>query len=118
MNAQTLTQWIYEAARIDALLHQRPIVPEPWESRDEKFRQQMTEYVGKLLASDLLPTPEQAHDSWVDAYKKMGWTYGPSRDVEKKTIRICYLSTSFTRQSATRTRFFWHLSKLQGYYSN
>lgn len=84
INTETITKWIYEAARIDAEIHQRPIVPEMWEQRDEKFRKQMVAYVSSLLILDKLPTPEEAHDSWVKAYEKMGWKFGETRNVEKK----------------------------------
>jgi hypothetical protein len=83
------TQWVYEAARLEAIASSRPIVPEPWEQRDQAFREQMVKYVGKLakqwVASARLPTPEEAHESWTREYERMGWRYGPVRDPVAKT---------------------------------
>lgn len=76
---------IYEATRIEARWSERSIVPEKWEDRDEKFRKNMVDIVVKYLAMDKLPTPEEAHDSWTEAYLKMGWKYGKARDIVKKT---------------------------------
>jgi len=80
----TRTEWIYEAARLEAIASNRRIVPEPWVERDSTFRTQMIAYV-EGLADKPLPTPEEAHDSWWREYEAMGWTYGPVRDTEAKT---------------------------------
>jgi len=77
-------KWIYEATRIEAEWSKRRIVPEKWEERDEAFRQQFMKVIDKYFKNDL-PTPKEAHDSWMDAYEKMGWRYGKVRDPEKKT---------------------------------
>jgi len=37
------------------------------------------------MGPDHFTDPEEAHDSWWEAYKKLGWTYGPERDDAKKT---------------------------------
>lgn len=79
-----MTKAIYEATRREAEWSNRKIVPETWEKRDEKFRKQMTAIVRKYMEDDKLPTPEEAHNSWMDSYTKMGWKYGPERDPEKK----------------------------------
>ena len=80
----TTTEWIYEAARLEAIASNRSIIPEIWEERDEKFRNQMTEYVESLRGKPL-PTPEEAHDSWWKKYEEMGWVYGEKRDTAAKT---------------------------------
>ena len=80
----TITEWIYEVARLEAIASNRRIVPEPWEKRDKKFRSQMTEYV-EGLGRKTLPTPEEAHDSWWRKYEEMGWKYGKVRDTIAKT---------------------------------
>jgi hypothetical protein len=83
------TEWIYEAARLEAKASGRPIVPEPWEDRDPAFREQMVRYVGKqiatLAAGEALPTPEAAHEDWCREYARMGWRWGPVRDPAAKT---------------------------------
>ena len=76
--------FVYEAARLAAIAAGAPIVPEPWEQRDEAFRLQMTDAVARQCG----PMPmsaEEAHGAWVQAYIDMGWRYGPTRDPEAKT---------------------------------
>jgi len=85
MNWEVVTKLIYEAARKEAEWSGRSIVPEAWEDRDEKFRKQMVDVVQKYIKSNKIPTPEEAHNSWVKAYLDMGWKYGKVRDTKKKT---------------------------------
>lgn len=78
--------FVYEACRLEATASRRPVVPEPWEDRDEAFRKQFSEAIERLCADDAPPTtPEKEHDSWWRAYEKMGWKYGPVRDPKAKT---------------------------------
>jgi hypothetical protein len=77
--------FVYEGARLQAIAVDAPIVPEPWEQRDEAFRNQFCAKIDELCEAKSLPTPEEAHDSWWRAYEVMGWTYGPVRDVQAKT---------------------------------
>jgi hypothetical protein len=83
------TRWVYEAARLEAAANARPVVPEPWDERDEAFRRQMTASVGELVErlaeGRPLPSPEEAHRSWCREYERMGWRYGPQRDPVAKT---------------------------------
>jgi hypothetical protein len=77
--------FVYEAARLQAIANNAPVVPEVWTERDGAFRRQFTHYVDTLSYVEEFPTPEEAHDSWVEAYKKMGWVYGPNRSVQAMT---------------------------------
>jgi hypothetical protein len=79
-----IAKWIYEATRIEAEWNKRRVIPEKWEVRSQEFKEQFIETIKKYF-EDELPTPEEAHNSWVNAYKKMGWKYGNVRDVKKKT---------------------------------
>ena len=85
MEIENIAKIIYEATRIEAKLSKRKVVPEKWEKRDDKFKNQFIDVIEKYLSLKRLPTPKQAHNSWVRAYKKMGWKYGKKRDVKKKT---------------------------------
>lgn len=78
------TIFVYEAARIENEAANRPINPEPWEQRDEKFKKNMIRAVARQCGKGLLESPKKLHDAWVVAYEKMGWKYGPVRNVEKK----------------------------------
>lgn len=77
--------FVYEAARLQAIAVDAPVVPELWQERDVAFRSQFVAYVEKLCAADRLPSPEEAHDSWWAAYEEMGWVYGEVRDSVAKT---------------------------------
>jgi RyR domain. len=77
--------FVYESARLQAIAVGAPIVPEPWQARENEFRVQFRRKIAELCDARELPTPEEAHDSWWKAYEDMGWTYGPVRDRSKKT---------------------------------
>ena len=82
---EKIARLIYEATRVEANWSKRSIVPEKWEDRDEKFRNQFIDIIVKYLSLKKLPTPPEAHQSWMNDYFKMGWKYGGKRDVVKKT---------------------------------
>ena len=82
---EKIAEWVYEAARLEAEWSGRPVIPEPFTDRDEAFRRQFVNVVREYIALEKLPTPEEAHESWVKAYRKMGWKYGEERDAEAKT---------------------------------
>jgi len=79
------TIFAYEAARLQAAANFAPIVPEPWSERDDAFKEQMIEFMGRYTAMDHDMTPEELHDSWWQAYIDLGWTYGLVRDQIEKT---------------------------------
>lgn len=83
-NMREIAKWIYEATRLEAKWSKRKIVPEIWENRDEAFQGQFIKVIKKYFEEEL-PTPKEAHDSWMKAYEKMGWKYGFVRDIKKKT---------------------------------
>jgi len=76
---------IYEATRLEAEWSKRSVVPEKWQDRDGKFREQFIRTVQNYLAMDKLPTPEEAHVNWMKRYLLMGWKYGEKRDQGLKT---------------------------------
>ena len=78
-------KFVYEAARIENEAANRPINPEPWEQRDEKFRKNMIKAVARQCGKNRLTSPKKLHDAWVVAYEKMGWKYGKERNVEART---------------------------------
>jgi hypothetical protein len=76
--------FVYEGARLEAEISARPIVPEPWDKRDEAFKTQFVKVVDRQCSADKFSSAEVAHDSWWREYERMGWQYGPERDTEKK----------------------------------
>jgi len=86
LNIEYIAKNIYEATRLEAEWSNRSIIPEKWNNRDEKFKTQFINTINNYISSqDNLPTPKEAHDSWVEVYKKMGWKFGEKRDIKKKT---------------------------------
>ena len=82
--AERRAKFAYEAARIENAMANRPINPEPWEERDEKFRKNMIKAVAKQCGKNRMTSPKKLHDAWVVAYEKMGWQYGEVRDTKLK----------------------------------
>lgn len=85
INYEMLAEAIYEACRQEAVDSQRPIVPEAYANRAEAFRTQFLATIKRICQPGYQTSPEAEHDSWMRAYEEMGWTYGPVRDLEKKT---------------------------------
>lgn len=79
------TWFVYEAARIAAKAANAPIIPEPWEERDQAFRDQMVKVTAVQCGPYRKTSPAELHDDWVKAYEVLGWKYGPVRDTVAKT---------------------------------
>ena len=77
-------KFVYESARLAAEAACAPIVPEPYDDREEAFRAQFEKVIEKQTGKDRSGNAEKLHEDWVEAYQKMGWVYGPVRDKEKK----------------------------------
>ena len=77
--------FVYEAARLAAEAAAAPIVPEPWDQRDQAFRAQFRDVIERQMGESRSRSPEELHGSWMQAYFNMGWVYGEARDPEAKT---------------------------------
>lgn len=77
--------FVYEAARLQAIATDAPVIPEPWSERDVLFRAQFLRIIDQECGPDRIADPRKLHESWVKAYEDMGWRYGPERDTEAKT---------------------------------
>ena len=77
--------FVYEGARLAAIAANAPIIPEPWEDRESDFRDQFMRVIEKQRGPGRSGDPRRLHDEWVDAYRAMGWTYGPTRDRAART---------------------------------
>ncbi len=86
--AGTLTErrarFVYEAARLAADAAGAPIVPAPWDEREEAFRRQFLDVIERQCGPQRSTSPEELHGSWVQAYLAMGWVYGETYDPEKR----------------------------------
>ncbi len=77
--------FVYEAARLQAIAVEAPIIPEAWWDRNEQFRAQFIEVIERQMGPMRSSSPEELHGGWVQAYIDMGWTYGKERDPVGKT---------------------------------
>ena len=77
-------RFIYESARSAAEASNAPIVPSPWEQREEPFKNQFLGVIERQCGPDRSSSPEELHGSWMQAYYAMGWTYGEKYNREDK----------------------------------
>lgn len=86
--SKTLTErraeFVYDAARLAAQAAQAPIVPIPYEEREQPFKDQFLKVIEKQVGPDRSSSPEELHESWMQAYYDMGWKYGPVYSREAK----------------------------------
>ncbi len=78
-------EFVYNVARLAAIAAKAPIVPVPWNEREEAFKTQFLDVIEKQCGVDRCLSPEELHGDWVIAYLKMGWVYGEVYDRERKT---------------------------------
>ena len=87
--AHSLTErraaFIYEAARLAAIAAQAPVIPRPWELREEPFKLQFMSVIEVQCGPHHSSSPSELHADWVVAYEKMGWRFGPEYDPDAKT---------------------------------
>ena len=78
-------EFVYDAARLAAAAAKAPIVPVPWDEREDAFRAQFRDVIERQCSENRSRSPEELHGSWMQAYFSMGWVYGDVHDPEKKT---------------------------------
>ena len=78
-------QFVYYTARIAAQAANAPIVPVPWDEREEPFKQQFLKVIERQCGEQRSKSPEELHGSWMQAYFAMGWKFGPTYSRENKT---------------------------------
>ena len=79
------SRFIYDAARLAAQAADAPIVPVPWDEREDAFREQFRPVIERQCSEQRSRSPEELHGSWMQSYFAMGWVYGEVYDREKKT---------------------------------
>ena len=86
---ETLTErrarFVYDAARLAAQGANAPVIPLPFDEREDAFKLQFIEVIAKQCGPQRSESPEQLHDGWMQAYFAMGWVYGAKYDREQKT---------------------------------
>lgn len=76
--------FVYNAARLAAQAANAPIIPVLWEEREQPFRDQFCKVIERQCGEQRSKSPEELHDSWMQAYFAMGWVYGDKYDREMK----------------------------------
>ena len=88
MSEQSLIErraaFVYDAARLAAIAAGAPVIPVPWEEREDAFRTQFLEVIERQSGPQRSKSPEELHGSWMQSYITMGWVYGEKYDREKK----------------------------------
>jgi len=76
--------FVYEGARLAAQAANAPIVPVPWEQREEPFKAQFRKVIERQCGDQRSRSPEELHGSWMQSYFTMGWKYGAKYNREEK----------------------------------
>lgn len=77
-------KFVYDAARLAAEAAGAPIVPIPWDEREQDFKDQFLKVIERQCGSQRSSSPEELHGSWMQAYLAMGWVYGEKYDRENR----------------------------------
>ena len=77
-------KFVYDAARLAAIAAQAPIIPVLWDEREQPFKKQFLEVIERQCGESRSHSPKELHESWVEAYLKMGWMFGKTYNREKK----------------------------------
>ena len=78
------SKFVYDAARIAAQAANAPIIPVPWDEREEPFKAQFRKVIDRQMGEQRSKSPEELHGSWMQAYFLMGWVYGEKYDRKAK----------------------------------
>ena len=78
-------RFVYNSARLAAQAANAPIIPAPWDEREDVFKKQFLGVIERQCGEKRSKSPEELHGSWVQAYFAMGWVYGETYSWENKT---------------------------------
>lgn len=79
------SKFVYDGARLAAQAATAPIIPVPWDEREEPFKAQFRKVIERQCGEQRSRSPEELHGSWMQAYFEMGWKYGEKYSREEKT---------------------------------
>lgn len=77
-------KFVYDAARLAAEAAAAPIVPVPWDEREQDFKDQFLKVIERQCGPQRSSSPEELHGSWMQSYLTMGWVYGEEYNREKR----------------------------------
>ena len=78
-------EFVYEAARMAAKAAGAPIIPAPYDEREDDFKNQFYEVIARQCGEQRSSSPEELHGGWVQAYIANGWKYGDVYDPDART---------------------------------
>ena len=78
-------RFVYDAARLAAEAAGAPIVPVPFDQREDNFKNQFLKVIERQCGDNRSRSPEELHGGWMQAYFSMGWIYGKEYNRENKT---------------------------------
>lgn len=76
--------FVYEGARLAATAAEAPIVPAPWDEREEDFKEQFLKVIDRQCGPGRSSSAEEMHGSWMQAYLDRGWVHGEEYDAAKR----------------------------------
>ena len=65
MLTERRAKFVYDSARLAADAANAPIVPVPWDEREDAFRQQFLEVIKRQCGKHRSESPEELHGSWI-----------------------------------------------------
>ena len=77
--------FVYDGARLAAIASGAPIVPVPWDEREQPFKDQFLPVIERQCGEERCMSPQELHGGWMQAYVDMGWVHGEKYDREAKT---------------------------------
>ena len=77
-------EFVYNSARLAAIASRAPIVPVPWNEREQDFCDQFLKVIERQCGDQRSSSPEELHGSWMQSYLSMGWEYGEKYDRENR----------------------------------
>ena len=77
-------RFVYDAARLAAIAANAPVIPVPFDVREQEFVTQFCQVIERQCGEHRSSSPEELHGSWMQAYLAMGWVYGDTYSREQK----------------------------------
>ncbi len=77
-------RFVYDGARLAAIAAGAPVVPVPWDEREDDFRAQFLDVIVRQFGPFRSWSPEELHGSWMQSYFATGWVWGEVHDTERR----------------------------------
>jgi DNA-binding transcriptional MerR regulator len=84
VTAEDIARVVHAANRELQIVQGDPVPSPPWDEAPAYQAREATAGVKEVMRNPAL-TAEQSHELWVDRMRADGWTYGTTKDFERKT---------------------------------